>query len=367
MIIHRAFVREVLQTCAGVATILISIFFVVRLVGLLDQAAAGSIAMDRVLVLLLLKLITYLDLIVPLVIYISTLLVMGRWIRDNELTVINACGGGMSAFLRPLVVLFAIVGSVVAVLSLYLSPLAAKTVHVMEFTDKNRSDMTNIVPGVFVETKRGNGVYFVESHNAQTSESRNIFIYTAGENQDDVVVATTGRRATDAQTNADFLALDDGSRYSIAAEDDQYTLLDFESYSLRLKTRPSAARIGLPVKARPVTTLIEQSGQSGHQRAAAGELHWRIAKIIMLPILMIFALCFSSQTYRKKRFPGMIPALLVYFAYFNMMGAGVALIRREALHPNLSLWAIHLLFLTAAVYFFARRRRNLRLLPGLKT
>jgi len=362
MIIHRAFVREVLQTCAGVATILISIFFVVRLVGLLDQAAEGSIAMDRVLVLLLLKLITYLDLIVPLVIYISTLLVMGRWIRDNELTVINACGGGISIFLRPVVVLFAIVGSLVAVLSLYLSPLADKTVRVLEFTDKNRSDITAIVPGVFTETRRGNGVYFVESHNPETGELSNIFIYTSSENQDDVVVAKTGHKTTDEQTNADFLVLDGGSRYSVAAGDTQYTLLDFESYSLRLKSRPNASHIGLPVKARPVTTLIEQSGR---QRAAAGELHFRFAKIVMLPILMIFALCFSSRTYRKKRFPGMIPALLVYFVYFNTMGVGVALIQRGALHPHLSLWAIHLLFLMAAIYLFRRRSHNLRLLPGL--
>ncbi len=363
MIIHRAFVREVLQTCAGVATILISIFFVVRLVGLLDQAAEGSIAMERVLVLLLLKLITYLDLIVPLVIYISTLLVMSRWIRDNELTVINACGVGMNTFLRPVVVLFAITGSVVAVLSLYLSPLSAETVRVMEFTDKNRSDMTGIVPGVFTETKQGNGVYFVESRHPETGIFKNIFIYTAGENQDDVVVAASGYRTTDEQTNTDFLELVDGSRYSGAAGDDQYTLLDFDSYSLRLKPRPNADNIGLPVKARPTTTLLEQSG---HQRAAAGELHWRIAKIVMLPILMVFALCFSSQTYRKKRFPGMIPALLVYFAYFNALGVGIALIKRGEFHPHLSLWAIHLLFLTAAAYLFARRSRNLRLLPGLR-
>ncbi len=363
MIIHRAFVREVLQTCAGVATILISIFFVVRLVGLLDQAAEGSIAMERVLVLLLLKLITYLDLIVPLVIYISTLLVMSRWIRDNELTVVNACGIGMNTFLRPVVVLFAIVGSVVAVLSLYLSPVSAEAVHVMEFNHKNRSDLTGVVPGVFTETKRGNGVYFVENRNTETGEFKNIFIYTAGENQDEVVVAASGYRSTDEQANSDFLVLVDGTRYSAAAGDDQYTLLDFDSYSLRLKPRPNADNIGLPVKARPTTTLIEQSGR---QRAAAGELHWRIAKIVMLPILMIFALCFSNQTYRKKRFPGMIPALLVYFAYFNAMGAGIALIRRGTLHPHLSLWVVHLLFLTVAVYFFSRRSRNLRLLPGLR-
>ena len=361
MIIHRAFIREVLQTCAGVAVILISIFFVVRLVGLLDQAAEGSIAMDRVLILLLLKLVAYLDLIVPLVIYISTLLVMSRWIRDNELIAINACGVGMTTFLRPVVVLFVITGCVVAGLSLYLSPLSAETARVMQFNHKNHFDTTDIVPGVFSETRGGNGVYFVEEHDPETGALKNIFIYSTGENRDDVIVAASGHKTTDAQTSASFLVLADGSRYSAAAGDDQYTLLDFESYALRLKPPPDASSIGLPVKARPTATLLQQSAS---QRAAAGELHWRISKIAMLPILMIFALCFSSITYREKRFPGMIPALLLYFVYFNAMGMGIALIRRGVFHPHLSLWIIHLLFLIIAAYLFTRRSRNLRLLPG---
>ncbi len=362
MIIHRAFIREVLQTCAGVAAILISIFFVVRLVGLLDQAAEGNVAMERVLVLLLLKLITYLDLIVPLVIYISTLLVMGRWIRDNELTVINACGIGITTFLRPLVVLFAITGSAVAGLSLYLSPLSAETVHVMEFNHKNHFDIMGVTPGVFTETAQDNGVYFVESYDTETGAFKNIFIHAAGENEDHVIVAASGHKTTDAQTGSDFLVLVDGSRYSGSAGDGQYTLLAFESYAVRLKPQADAGNIGLPVKARPTADLF---GQAPYQRAAAGELHWRISKIAMLPALIIFALCFSSITYRKKRFPAMIPALLVYFAYFNAMGAGIALIQRGVFHSHLSLWIIHALFLGAAIYLFARRSRNLGLLPGL--
>ena len=76
MIIHRAYIREVLQTCAAVTAILFSIFFVTRLVGFLSAAAEGDIPMNSVFLLLVLKMLTYLDVIVPLVIYISIMLVM---------------------------------------------------------------------------------------------------------------------------------------------------------------------------------------------------------------------------------------------------------------------------------------------------
>ena len=96
------------------------------------------------------------------------------------------------------------------------------------------------------------------------------------------------------------------------------------------------------------------------------EFHWRFSKIAMLPILMLFALCFSSITYRKARFPGMLTALLIYFTYTNIMGLGVAMIRREVVHPHITLWAINGAFLVLALYLFSRRKRNLRLIPGLK-
>ena len=86
----------------------------------------------------------------------------------------------------------------------------------------------------------------------------------------------------------------------------------------------------------------------------------------MLPILMLFALCFSSITYRKARFPGMLTALLIYFTYTNIMGLGVAMIRREVVPPHLTLWAINAAFLALALYLFSRRKQNLRLIPGLK-
>lgn len=362
MIIHRAFIREVLQTCAGVTVILFSIFFVTRLVGFLSQAAEGIISMDSVFILLLLKMITYLDLIVPLVIYVSILLVMGRWIRDNELTVISACGIGMAEFIRPIIVLFVIVGGVVGALSLYISPLSAEVGHTMEFNYKNRSDIAGIVPGLFTETRGGTGVYFVESYDFETDTFRNIFIYNAGENQDDIVIAATGYKTVDEKTNDNFLVLTDGSQYSGTAGNNQYSVLDFESYAIRLKQQPEST-IALPVKARSTLSLLNQSG---YQRAAIGELHWRLSKIIMLPILMLFALCFSSISYRKKRFPGMLTALFVYFFYSNVLALAVALIRRDILHPHFSLWIVHLLFFGVAVYLFKRRSRNQRLLPGLK-
>ncbi len=358
MIIHRAFIREVLQTCAAVTTILFSIFFITRLVGFLNEAAQGDIPMNRVFLLLTLKMMTYLDIIVPLVIYISILLVMGRWIRDNELTVINACGIGMQQFIRPVMILFAIVGTIVAAFSLYISPLSAEVFQSVKQEYQNRSEATGIIHGVFTETRTGTGVYFVESHDRATDTFLKIFIYGRDGGEDSVVLAASGYKTVDSQTNDDFLVLKNGSEYRGNAGSPEYAVMDFATYGVRLKQR-AVRNTTLPVKARPTLTLLDESSKT-----TIGELHWRISKIIMLPILMLLALSFSSVTYRKSRFPGMLTALLVYFAYSNVLGLFVALIRRGAVNPHFALWLVHMAFLCLAIYFFRRRCNNLTLIPG---
>ena len=364
MIIHRAFIREVLQTCAAVTAILFSIFLAARLVGFLSQAAHGDIAINSVFLLLILKMLGYLDIIVPLVIYISILLVTGRWIRDNELTVISACGIGMKQFIRPIMILFAIVGAMVAAFSLYISPLSAEVFQSIQHEYRNRSAASGIVPGVFTEIRGRAGVYFVETYDRATDVFQEIFVYRAGDKEnsateDSVVLAASGYKTVDRKTGDHFLILKNGSKYRGRAGAPEYAVVNFETYAVRLKQRAVAAP-SLPVKAKPTLKLL-----GDRNKAAIGELHWRLSKIIMLPILMLFALSFSSITYRKNRFPGMSTALLVYFAYSNVLGLVVALIRRGLVHPHFSLWMVHLAFGCLAVYFFRRRCDNLRLIPGL--
>jgi len=101
MILNRALLRETFQTGGAVGLVLLSIFLVIRLVAVLRQAAEGVIPIDAVLQILLLRLVTNMDIILPLVLYVSVLMVLGRWSRDNEMTVVNACGISSVNFLKP--------------------------------------------------------------------------------------------------------------------------------------------------------------------------------------------------------------------------------------------------------------------------
>ena len=88
MILRRALAREVLLTSFAVTAVIFCIFVVVRVLGFLRQAAEGIIPVDSIFVLLFLKVIAYMDVILPLMMFVAMLLVLWRH-RSNIQRLIN--------------------------------------------------------------------------------------------------------------------------------------------------------------------------------------------------------------------------------------------------------------------------------------
>jgi len=330
------------------------------MLGFLRAAAQGDIPVESVLVLVALKLIGYLDVILPLVMYISILMVMGRWHRDNEITVLSACGIGLSNFLRPLSMLVLFLGAVVAILSFYLTPLSLYAGFNMEQEYRNRSELSGVVPGVFMETRKGQGVYFVERFDKQGVRYENVFVYKSSFGKEGVVVAKFAYQRVDELTDDHFLILKNGTRYEGNPGDPSYRVLDFESYALRIEPSHRTSNVA-PVKARLTSEVME----SNHPQLL-GEWHWRIAKVLVIPMLGLFALSFSYSNSRHGRIFNTLFAFLVYFVYTNTLGLAVAMLKKGQMDPDAGLWWVHGIFLLMAVFIFYRRANNLELIPRLR-
>lgn len=357
MIVNRALVREVLQTSGAVTLVILSIFLVVRALGFLQAAARGDLPVDSVLILVGLKMVSYLDVILPLMLYIAVLMVMGRWSRDNEMTVLAACGVGLANYLKPLGMLALIAGSLVAAFSLYLGPLAVTKGFNIEQEYRSRSEIAGVVPGVFMETRKGGGVYFVESYDADAGRYENVFVYKSSFGREGVVVAKYAFQSVDELTGDPFLILKNGTRYEGNPGEPDYRILDFESYALRIEPETHTPRL-VPVKGRPTSVVARDP-----HPLMVSEWHWRIAKVVVVPVLLLFALAFAFVNPREGRLPSMVMAFAAYFLYTNGLGLAVAMMKRGELGPSIGLWGVHGSFLAVALFFLYRRSRNLALIP----
>lgn len=341
-------------TTGAVALVISSIFLVLRSVGFLREAADGHIAVDSVLILVLLKMVTYMDIILPLILFVAILMVLGRWHRDNEMTVIAACGISIQSLLKPMLVVFLVVGGLVATFSLYLAPLATRVALNITHEYKARSEITGVATGSFVETRRGSGVYFVEKYNEARDLYEHVFVHNSSFDSEGVVVADTARRTTDQRTGAQFLILENGTRYEGTAGAPDYRVIEFARYAIRLKEK-TATTPTIPIKGWPTLQIMNAKNPR-----LVTEWHWRLAKPISLAVLILFALSFSANDVRNRRVVNLLLAFLVYFTYFNALGIVVAWMKKGELGSSLALWIVHGIFAVLAIWLFLCRSQGKR-------
>ena len=333
---------------------MLSIFLGIRVVGYLRLAAEGTIPANSVLTLLILRLLSHLDIIAPLAVYVAILLVLGRWSRDRETVVAAAAGMGLKSFLRPLLYLSIILGIFISGFSLYLSPLALRSGDNVEHEFRSRSDVTGIVPGVFTENLGGDGVYYVESRDPDEGLYRNIFAWVWSEGGEGVVVASSAKQVLDGTGERSYLLLKDGARYDGRPGEIGYQYIEFKKYGLFIDDRP------IPQTRRPRLagwdTLTLWKKRSNLELSS--ELHWRFSKIVILPVLMLLALALGYGRHGQNRVLTMGGALTAYFAYANLGGYLIALSRRGHWEPLGLLWILHLLVALFAIYLFRRRAQD---------
>ncbi len=273
------------------------------------------------------------------------------------MAVLSACGVSLFNFLKPLAVLVFFMGAIVAAFSFYLTPKANMMGWTLEMEYRNRDEISGVIPGVFMETRKGRGVYFVESFDREADRYENVIVYKSSFGKEGVVVSKYAFQRTDELTGDKFLVLTNGTRYEGQPGEPDYRIVDFETYALRIEPREAPLTQG-PVKARPTIRVATDP-----HPAMNSEWHWRIAKVVVVPVLGLFALTFSFVPPKQNRLPGLIMAFLAYFLYTNLLGFGVAMISKEELSASAGLWWIHGAFLMVAAVLFYRRARNLPLVP----
>ena len=370
------------------------ICLVIRTLGFLRMAAEGVMPLGRIVSLLGFKLLSYLDVMLPLMLYMAILLVLGRWRKDNELIVLAASGWGLPAFLRPAVTLMLLSILLIGGFSFYLSPLSVQAGARVETELRNRSDLESVVPGLFVESASARAVYFVESRDADSNQLENLFAYGSDLGNEMVIVAANGYQETRGGT--DYLVMSDGVRYDGTPGSPTYRVTRFEKYGIRIQ-RASSAPLQVPLRGWPYfitdrnekwKALLDEKYRDicrSHSFASiaaciagvitidstkpthVAELCWRMSKVLMVPVLILFALASSSGYSRRQRLPTFVIALVIYFAYYQAVGLLVAMIRNGTVTDSTMLWFLHLLMLVAAGYCFWRRSNNRPLLGRLNT
>ena len=343
MRIFRYLFKEVTGSFIAVAIVLLLIFVSGRFVKYLAQAASGSFSSDVLFSIMLFRLPGFMELILPLALFIGIMLSFGRLYVESEMVVLQACGISKKQLLLYLQGPAFLVMLLVAVFSTYLTPLGWKHFHQIWNDPKTYSGLSTLVSGSFKKLGSEGAVIYASAINQQKTELTDVFIVSSvqSEGKDSVtLVKASQAKVVSFSPYRRFIELYDGVEYSGQPGKLDYRFSRFKTYGQRIQeSKDELIRVD-SIDAMPTLSIV---GATGAKEQAA--FFWRISLPFMVPILALIALALSETNHRKGRFIKLLPGIIIFILYVAVLIAIRTEIEKERLTSGYLFFAAHIGFL----------------------
>ncbi|KGK43065.1 permease [Nitrincola sp. A-D6] len=367
MIIFRYITREVLVSTLAVTAVLMLIITSARLIKYLTDAAAGKLEAGAVFLVLLYRMPGFLELLLPLGLFLGILLALGRLCLDSEMVVLRATGFSGNRLLSYVFGPALVVSLLVLLLSAWISPLGLNKADQLLAAQDARSELDLVTPGRFLSQSSGQVTY---AEALEGEQLKQVFIAQRGEDgRPNVLIAESAERRLYPEAHQRFLVLLNGYRFDGRPGEAEMSRIRYSEYGVQLDEPELAAEIR-EVDAKPTRMLMASA-----ERRDLAALHWRFSLPVLVLVVTLLAVPLSYTNPRQGRFAKLIPSVLLYLAYMALLTTARSQV--ESGGSPVILWFVHLVFMFVAGNFLYLGRYWHRLfsyfaplkrwIPGRKT
>jgi lipopolysaccharide export system permease protein len=361
VILFRYLFKEVAAATLTVAAVLLVIITSGRFVKYLAQSASGDFPADLIFNLMIFRLPSFMELVLPLSLFIGILLAYGRMYMDSEMTVMRACGFSTQRLVAYTLAPAAVIMLLVALLSLFISPLGLTQVDRLLTDAGNSRNIEGLLAAQFQVDKSSGRVTYFEREGKGRDEMQKVFMARKVEGKErelEIVVAEKGH--INRQNDGRMVIMESGYRYIGEPGEMDYSITKFAEMG-QLVTQSDAVKDNLKQDAKSTKALLKSKRPM--ERAT---FYWRFALIFLVPIVAILAVSFSRSSPRSGRYAAMFPAFMVYLVYLIALHSAREVVQDGSHFPSFALWWVHLPFLLFAWlrlkgsdYWQAWRRRKI--------
>jgi lipopolysaccharide export system permease protein len=335
LIVDRYILKELSLNVAAATMVLLLIFGGIRFIRLLGKAAEGTVPGETILALSSYEAVGALILLLPLAAFLAVILVLGRMVNDSEMIALFACGVSRGRLLRVILIFGLVLAMGVGFISLYLAPLASAKGYRLKQQALLAAETSGLVAGNFKETKNGQRVFYAESLTEDRLGMKNIFIQVRELTQKIIFRAAKGHLETDEVTGNKHLILEDGYRYDLSGGGIELRLSRFDRHGILVK-KGGEQEFRVRHQTLPTLTLWKMGAPKD-----MAEVQWRVSMPILTLLLVMLAVPLTRSGPRQGRYAGLVPAILVYVIYSNMLGISRNWVEHEVIPISLGLWWVH--------------------------
>lgn len=313
MILDKYIFKELLKSQFVVLVVLIAIFAGQSVVRLMSEASVGDLPPRLILLFLCYSLPEFLIFLFPLTLYVAIIITLGRICSDSEMVVMRAVGYSPKRIMSVSLWLAVLSVVVVGYVSLVLVPYAANQRYELEQQMTNNPEFLPIDSGRFV-TLGSYNIYVedVNSHGQDDKDISNIYVMELSgyDNRPSTITAAQEGHVILDEDGVRWLQLSNGRRYEFT--EDVSRRAEFESFRA-----PISGNVTEETRQR---TAIER--MSTAELLASDNLHelveaqWRLSPLFSTLVLCMVAVPLSMVNPRQGRFARLMPAILIYLAYY---------------------------------------------------
>jgi len=368
MILKRYLRKEIVMASLGILFVLILIFSLQRFVYYINSAASGRLSTSLIGELLVLQIPRIFSLLLPLSVFLGTMIALGRMYADQEITVMRACGIGqksmINALLKPGVVLMI----VSLIFSFWVTPWAGERQYQLLDKQSAQKDITLLSAGRFQQSVDGKSIVYIQNQLGKGKFS-NIFIAKntsqlfskKKQNQEITVVSAKSGEILQQQKQRYFM-LNAGKSFQGIPGQQNFDVSIFRQYLMHIPNESTRTKTrGYFVI--PTSDLIKINDAKSR-----AEIQWRISIGLSTLLLMLVAIPLARVNPRQGRYAKVGLGLLVYIFYLAAMILSKNWIEHDMVPNYIGLWWSHLslfvYFLYVSGYFKGNRIFSLMAVKG---
>lgn len=352
MIIDRYIMREVFKPTVAICTVLTFIFGCYIASRYLEDAVNGQLPGVTVILLILLRIAIALEVLLPMTLYLSVIIALGRLYGDNEMIAMSACGIPMVRILKSIFLVALVAGGIVACFSLYIRPWAWGQFFELKARALVNFDMTRMKGGNFYEIEDGERVIFADTVDGKKNLAERVFIQTKRDRNLQIIFAKKAMQRKDKRSGKLSLEFSDGNIYEFSLFKDQGRIMQFGTSVIVLEPK-NIIQKDYKVKA----AATEKLAHSDNLEEIA-EWQWRLAAPLSTVLLALLGAMLSRSSPRQGKYAKIPAAILIFAVYYNLSAVMKKWVSQGVIGTMPGVWWGQILMAGLLLMFFLRPRLN---------
>jgi len=373
-IINRYIFKEIASLFFIILFVLTFVLLMGNMLQMMDLMVNKGISFFSIVKLIAFLLPNLIMFTMPIALLVSTLIAMGRFSADNEITALKTSGVSLMQLYYSVANASLIAFMITLLMGYYLVPHSYSALKHLIFEIAQQHATVGIKEKVFNDDFQGILLY------ADKVPSNGNYIegVLVSDNrilpEQNTILAQKASIISDSKSMILTLRLENGSIHTVSPDLKKYRKIDFKSYDINLnlstQINNSSKNNSKTKDEMTVNELLESMKKPGINKVAQREYAIEVHKKFSIPLSCIIfgllAMPLGIRSHRAVKSRGLTIGIIIATSYYLVRIGGESLVETGRLSPVVGVWTPNFIFALLGIYLFYMSYREISLLHKIK-